>query len=253
MKKTIAFDSHIELILTVFKVPNGKDTIQAVEHALKSGYRSIDTAAFYGNEEGVRIALEQSGVPRDEVFITTKVWNSEQGYDRTLASFQNSKRLLGVEVIDLFLVHWPVKGKYVDTWRALEKMYADGEARAIGVSNFHVHHLETLKESSQVTPMVNQVELHPYLSQEELLIEGLKTGLRIVHPAFQRQSEFIPLPAHLLRHLLQHHGKLLQDFSGDVTVSGSDPGLDDEAVGALEPEEKGRDPQGRQPHLGVGY
>lgn len=152
----------------VFKVPNGEDTIQAVSQALKAGYRSIDTAAFYGNEEGVRTALEQSGLSREKVFITTKVWNSDQGYDRTLAAFENSRRLLGLEVIDLFLIHWPVKDKFSDTWKALEKVYSDGKARAIGVSNFHEHHLETLKETAEVTPMVNQVELHPYLSQKPL-------------------------------------------------------------------------------------
>jgi len=152
----------------VFKVPNGEDTIQAVNHALKAGYRSIDTAAFYGNEEGVRIGLEQSGVPREEVFITTKVWNSEQGYDRALASFENSRRLLGVDIIDLYLIHWPVKGRFTDTWRALEKLYKDGNVRSIGVSNFHAHHLETLKKASTVTPMINQVELHPRLSQKPL-------------------------------------------------------------------------------------
>lgn len=152
----------------VFKVPNGEDTIQAVKHALQAGYRSIDTAAFYGNEEGVRIALEQSGVSRKEVFVTTKVWNSDQGYDRTLKAFENSMRLLNMDAIDLFLIHWPVKGKFTDTWKALEKIYNDGKARAIGVSNFHVHHLETLKKTAAVTPMVNQVELHPYLSQKPL-------------------------------------------------------------------------------------
>ncbi|WP_028547309.1 aldo/keto reductase [Paenibacillus sp. UNC451MF] len=154
--------------LGVWKTQNGEEVIQAVKAAIQAGYRSIDTAAAYGNEEGVGTAIKQSGISRDELFITTKVWNSDQGYDSTLKAFDESRRKLGLDVIDLYLIHWPVKGKYKDTWRALEKLYKDGSVRAIGVSNFLVHHLEDLIGQSAVKPMVDQVEFHPLLNQPEL-------------------------------------------------------------------------------------
>jgi len=154
--------------LGVWKSKEGDEVIQAVKAAIQAGYRSIDTAAVYGNEQGVGTALKESGISRDELFITTKVWNADQGYDSTLKAFDESRRKLGLEVIDLYLIHWPVKGKYKDTWRALEKLYTDGSVRAIGVSNFHVHHLEDVLAQSEIAPMVNQVEFHPLLSQPEL-------------------------------------------------------------------------------------
>ncbi|WP_282940680.1 aldo/keto reductase [Paenibacillus sp. RC67] len=154
--------------LGVWKTQNGEEVIQSVKAAIQAGYRSIDTAAAYGNEDGVGTAIKQSGISRDELFITTKVWNSDQGYDTTLKAFDDSRRKLGLDVIDLYLVHWPVKGKYKDTWRALEKLYKDGSVRAIGVSNFLVHHLEDLIAHSEIKPMVDQVEFHPLLNQSEL-------------------------------------------------------------------------------------
>lgn len=154
--------------LGVWKTKNGEEVIQSVKAAIQAGYRSIDTAAAYGNEDGVGTAIKESGVQRDELFITTKVWNADQGYDSTLRAFEDSRRKLGLDVIDLYLIHWPVKGKYKDTWRALEKLYKDGAVRAIGVSNFQVHQLEDVMGQSEVTPMVNQVEFHPLLSQQEL-------------------------------------------------------------------------------------
>jgi diketogulonate reductase-like aldo/keto reductase len=154
--------------LGVWKTKNGEEVIQAVKSAISAGYRSIDTAAAYGNEDGVGIAIKQSGVPRDQLFITTKVWNADQGYDSTLRAFEESRKKLDLEVIDLYLIHWPVKGKYKDTWRALEKLYKDGAVRAIGVSNFHTHHLKEVISGSEIVPMVNQVEYHPLLSQQEL-------------------------------------------------------------------------------------
>jgi 2,5-diketo-D-gluconate reductase A len=144
--------------------------VAPVETAIKAGYRLIDTAAAYRNEAGVGKAIANSGVPRDELFITTKVWNADQGYDRTLRAFDSSLTKLGLDTVDLYLIHWPLpkRDRYVDTWKALEKIYADGRARAIGVSNFTVHHLNRLREDSNVTPAVNQIELHPRWPQEQL-------------------------------------------------------------------------------------
>lgn len=155
--------------LGVFKVEEGQEVEASVKMAIHAGYKSIDTAAIYKNEEGVGKAIRESDVPREELFITTKVWNADQGYDSTLKAFDESMEKLGLEYLDLYLVHWPVKGKYVDTWKALEKLYKDGKVRAIGVSNFQIHHLQDILEVAEVKPMVNQVEYHPKLSQVELL------------------------------------------------------------------------------------
>lgn len=155
--------------LGVFKAKDGREVEQAVHWALEQGYRSIDTAAVYENEQGVGNAVLGSGVPREDVFITTKVWNSDQGYDTTLRAFDASLKRLNTTYIDLYLIHWPVKQKYKDTWRALERIHEDGRARAIGVSNFMVHHLKDLLDDAEVTPAVNQVEFHPWLVQPALL------------------------------------------------------------------------------------
>ncbi|RFU65287.1 aldo/keto reductase [Peribacillus glennii] len=152
----------------VYKVEEGKTVIDAVKAAVNHGYRSIDTASFYKNEEGVGQAIKESGVPREELFLTTKVWNTDQGYETTLQSFDASINKLGLDYLDLYLIHWPVKEKYKETWKALETLYKEGRVRAIGVSNFHIHHLEDLLADSQVKPMVNQVEYHPRLTQMEL-------------------------------------------------------------------------------------
>mgnify|MGYP001409883409 CR=1 FL=1 len=154
--------------LGVWKVKDGDEVERAVKAAVKTGYRSIDTAAVYGNEEGVGRAIRDCGVPREELFITTKVWNTMQGYESTLQAFEESRRKLGLDYVDLYLVHWPVKGKYKSSSKALEKLYKDGVVRAIGVSNFHVHHLEDLMADCEIVPMVNQVEFHPLLSQVPL-------------------------------------------------------------------------------------
>ncbi len=155
--------------LGVWKVSEEGQAEQAVLHALDAGYRSIDTAAIYQNEEGVGAALAKTSVPREDIFVTTKIWNSEQGYDTTLSAFEESRRKLGLDVIDLLLIHWPVKSKYKDTWRAIEKLYKDGHVRAIGVSNFQIHHLQDLVGTCEIKPMINQVEYHPLLTQEKLL------------------------------------------------------------------------------------
>ncbi|WP_409305808.1 aldo/keto reductase [Peribacillus sp. SCS-155] len=154
--------------LGVYKVNEGQEVVHAVKTAINLGYRSIDTASFYKNEEGVGQAIKEAGAPRDQLFLTTKVWNTEQGFDSTLASYEQSIKKLGVDYVDLYLIHWPVSGKYIDTWKALEKLYKEGRVRAIGVSNFHIHHLEKLLEEAEIIPMVNQVEYHPLLNQNEL-------------------------------------------------------------------------------------
>lgn len=152
----------------VFKVQDGKEAYDAVTWALKAGYRAIDTAKVYGNEESVGRAIKDSGIAREELFITTKVWNDDQGYEETLAAFAESLKKLQLDYLDLYLIHWPVKGKYKETWRALEKIYQDKQARAIGVSNFHIHHLEDLLQDAVIVPAVDQIELHPTLSQVPL-------------------------------------------------------------------------------------
>ncbi len=153
----------------VFQVPPA-ETQAVVERALEVGYRHIDTAAAYRNEEGVGAAIAASGLPREDVFVTTKLWNSQQGYDSTLAAFDASLGRLGVDSIDLYLIHWPVpgQGRFVETWRAFERVREEGRVRTIGVSNFRVEDLERLEAEAGVRPTVNQIELHPRLQQVEL-------------------------------------------------------------------------------------
>lgn len=151
-----------------FRVEDGKQTVDAVRTALEIGYRHIDAAAVYDNEESVGQGIKESRVPREEIFITSKVWNSDQGYENTLKAFDFSLKKLGTDYLDLYLIHWP-KALNKETWRALEKLYKEGKVRAIGVSNFKEHHLIDLMESAEIKPMVNQVEFHPQFSQPELL------------------------------------------------------------------------------------
>jgi diketogulonate reductase-like aldo/keto reductase len=142
----------------------------AVATALKVGYRSIDTAMIYQNEKGVGKAIKESSVPREELFITTKVWNSDQGYENTLRAFDESLKRIGLDYVDLYLIHWPTPefDQYIDTYKALEKLYRDGRVKAIGVCNFEIQHLERLIKECEIVPVLNQVECHPYLAQNEL-------------------------------------------------------------------------------------
>ncbi|MFL6125908.1 aldo/keto reductase [Actinophytocola sp.] len=162
----------------VFQVPDD-ETEAAVTAAFEAGYRSIDTAKIYGNEAGVGAAIARSGIPRDELFITTKLWNGDQGYDSTLRAFDASLGRLGLEQLDLYLIHWPTpkRDRYVDTWRAFEKLLADGRVRAIGVSNFQPAHLRRLLDETDTVPAVNQIELHPYLTQEEVRAFDAEHGI----------------------------------------------------------------------------
>jgi 2,5-diketo-D-gluconate reductase A len=142
----------------------------AVKTALEHGYRLIDTAKLYGNEAGVGRAIRNSGIPREEIFVTTKLWNSDQGYDQALAAFEDSLGRLGLDYVDLYLIHWPVPNndKYIETWRAFEDLYASGKVKAIGVSNFQRDHLERILDETETPPALNQIELHPDFSQLEL-------------------------------------------------------------------------------------
>src|SRR6201985_1924841 len=153
----------------VFQVPPD-ETQRAVETALASGYRHIDTAAAYRNERGVAAAIAASGLPREEIFLTTKLWNTEQGFDSTLAAFERSIEALDTDHVDLYLIHWPVPDRdlYLDTWRAFERIHGEGGSRSIGVSNFRVADLERLQQEAETMPTVNQIELHPLLQQVEL-------------------------------------------------------------------------------------
>ncbi|TYR79392.1 aldo/keto reductase [Priestia megaterium] len=191
--------------LGVFKVEDGQEVINSVKAAIKAGYKSIDTAKIYENEEGVGQAIKESGVAREELFITTKVWNADQGYESTLEAFETSLNKLGLDYLDLYLIHWPVEGKYKDTWRALEKLYKDGKVRAIGVSNFHIHHLEDLLADAEVKPMVNQVELHPLLTQVELREYCKEQGIQIEAWSPLAQGEL--LDNEVLKEIADKHGK----------------------------------------------
>jgi len=153
----------------VWQVPD-EEAATAVTNAFKVGYRSIDTAMVYKNEIGVGKAIKESSIPREELFITTKVWNSDQGYENTLRAFDESLERLGLDYVDLYLIHWPTPqyDEYVDTYKALEKLYKDGRVKAIGVCNFEIEHLERILKECEVKPVLNQVECHPYLAQNEL-------------------------------------------------------------------------------------
>jgi diketogulonate reductase-like aldo/keto reductase len=165
--------------LGVFRMDNDDDTRIVIEKALAMGYRHVDTAAYYDNEEAVGKAVKRSGIPREEVFITTKVWNEDQRKGMVLKAFEDSLRKLDMDYVDLYLVHWPVPGKFEETWKVFEEIYRSGRAKAIGVSNFKKHHLEKLKEVMTITPAVNQIELHPYLIQQEDLDYCNENGIRV--------------------------------------------------------------------------
>ncbi|WP_138420318.1 aldo/keto reductase [Aquibacillus sediminis] len=193
--------------LGVFLVEDGDEVIHSVKSALKHGYKSIDTAAVYKNEKGVGQAIKESGVPREELFITSKVWNADQGYESTLQAFETSLDKLGLEYLDLYLIHWPVpeQAKYKETWKAMEKLYKDGKIRAIGVSNFKEHHLEDLIQDAEVKPMVNQVEFHPHLAQVELHEYCKKHGIQLEAWSPLKQGQLLDDPT--LTKIAEKHGK----------------------------------------------
>lgn len=191
--------------LGVFKMKSGAETEAAIQAALDCGYRSFDTAAIYRNEESVGKALRASGIPRDQLFITTKVWNADQGYEPALKAFELSRQRLGLEVVDLYLVHWPVKGKYNDTWRALEKLYKDGAVRAIGLSNFLVHHIQDILQVCEIPPAVDQVEFHPQLRQPALHHFCLEHHIQLEAWAPLGQSRTLENP--IIQDIARKHGR----------------------------------------------
>ncbi|WP_163539505.1 aldo/keto reductase [Gracilibacillus sp. YIM 98692] len=182
--------------LGVFKVEEGQEVQNSVKWALEHDYRSIDTAAIYQNEEGVGQAIKDSGIPREEIFVTSKLWNGNQGYEETLQAFDITLNKLGLEYLDLYLIHWPVPelNKYKETWKAMEKLYNDGKIRAIGVSNFKEHHLDDLIQNSEIVPMVNQVEYHPHLTQNSLHDYCKKHDIQLEAWSPLKQGELLDNP-----------------------------------------------------------
>lgn len=204
--------------LGVFQAEHGEETRGAVLEALRAGYRHVDTARIYGNEGDVGAAVRESGVPRGEVFVTSKLWSSDQGYDSALRAFDKSLEQLGFEYLDLYLLHWPVPKKRLESWRALERLLEDGRVRAIGVSNFMPHHLKELLAAADVVPAVNQIEVTPFLQQravrelcEEkgIVVEAyspLAKGARMRHPVLSKIAKSLDRTSAqvLLRWGLQH-------------------------------------------------
>ncbi|KAL3697293.1 hypothetical protein R1sor_011369 [Riccia sorocarpa] len=156
---------------------SGEATLEAVLVALKNGYRHIDTAQFYGNEADVGKAVRESGIPREEIFVTTKLWQTDQGYEKCLLRFETSLKQLGLDYVDLYLVHSPLSAERLDTWRAMEQLLQSGKARSIGVSNYGIHHLKELFDNCKVRPSCNQLELHPYSTRTELVSFCQKEGI----------------------------------------------------------------------------
>ncbi|CAK7286126.1 aldo/keto reductase [Streptomyces misionensis] len=190
----------------VFQVPD-EQTTAAVTSALEAGYRSIDTAAIYGNETGVGRALAAAALPREELFVTTKVWNADQGYDATLRAFDASLAKLGLDYVDLYLIHWPTPARdlYRDTWRALERLAEEGRIRAAGVSNFQPGHLERLLDGATLIPAVNQIELHPGLQQAAL--RAFHTEHKIATEAWSPLAQGAVLDDPAITDIAARHGK----------------------------------------------
>jgi 2,5-diketo-D-gluconate reductase A len=206
---TVTLNNGVEipqLGFGVFQVPDA-ETTAAVSAALEAGYRSIDTAAVYGNEAGVGAALASSGLPREELFVTTKLWNADQGYDATLRAFDTSLAKLGLDHVDLYLIHWPTPARdlYRESWRAIGKLAADGRIRAAGVSNFQPAHLRRLLEESALVPAVNQIELHPGLQQRELRSLHAESG--IATEAWSPLAQGAVLGESALKEIAERHGR----------------------------------------------
>jgi methylglyoxal/glyoxal reductase len=189
----------------VFQIPEGEETYQAVLAALESGYRSIDTAAIYGNEASVGRAVMDSGIPRGELFITTKVWNDDLREGTTLQAINNSLELLQMDYVDLYLVHWPVKGIFVDAWLAMEEILASKKARAVGVSNFMVHHLQEVITAGSIVPAANQIEYHPFLQSAGLQRFCIQNSIQLEAWAPLVQGEGMNHP--IIKNIADKHSK----------------------------------------------
>ncbi|MEU0811613.1 aldo/keto reductase [Streptomyces sp. NPDC005970] len=206
---TVTLNNGVEipqLGFGVFQVPDA-ETAVAVTTALEAGYRSVDTASIYGNESGVGKALAGSGIAREDLFVTTKLWNADQGYDATLKAFDASLDKLGLDYVDLYLIHWPTPARdlYRESWKAIEKLAADGRIRAAGVSNFQPAHLRRLLEGADLVPVVNQIELHPGLQQNEL--RALHAELGIATEAWSPLAQGAVLGDEPITTIAARHGK----------------------------------------------
>ena len=209
MVPSIRLNNDVDLPALGFGVYQLSDhDVEAAMHvAIEAGYRGFDTAAVYGNERGVGAAVRSSGLPREELFVTTKLGNTDHGYDAALKAFDSSRKRLGLDYVDLYLIHWPLprRDAYVETWRALEKILADGQARAIGVSNFEIPHLERLLRETEVVPAVNQIELHPGLQQPAL--RGFHEKHGIVTEAWSPLARGRGLDSEVITTVARKHGK----------------------------------------------
>lgn len=224
LESKVRLNSGVEIPVLGFGTlrATGEVAIDAVTWALEAGYRHVDTAKAYGNEVEVGQALRRSGLEREEVFVTTKLWNDDHGYDNSLKAIDRSLGNLGLQYVDLYLIHWPVSGRRVETWKAMESMVSDGKARAIGVSNFTIRHLEELLPQANVPPAVNQIEFTPYMYQRELQgycdRKGIKVeawspltrGLRLGDPKLiEVASRYSRSPAQLLIRWGLQHGAIV--------------------------------------------
>ena len=205
---TVILNNNVPIPLLgfgVYEIPAGKPTYDAVTAALQTGYRHIDTAHIYGNEADVGKAVLESGIPRKDIFVTTKLWNKDQGYDSVLKAFELSLKELGLDYVDLYLIHFPVEKRRLISWRAMEKIYEQKRARAIGVSNFTVLHLREFLDHSSITPVVNQVELSPFLYQRDLLVFCRKQNIEV--EAYSPLTKGTRLKDPALMKLAARHGK----------------------------------------------
>jgi methylglyoxal/glyoxal reductase len=235
LNSTVKLNNNVQmpvLGLGVYQTAPGKITQNAVKSALKIGYRHIDTARIYGNEVDVGQAVRGSGIPREDLFVTTKLWNSDQGYDSTLRACEASLKRLGLDYLDLYLMHFPVPELRGESWRAMVKLQQDGKCRAIGVSNFTIHHLKELLKEHELTPAVNQVEFHPFLYQKELLeycqskgiqVEAyspLARGERFKHPRIASLAKkYSKTPAQvMIRWGLQHGLVVIPKSTGEERI-----------------------------------
>lgn len=205
---TISLNNGVEIPQVGFGVfqIEPEDVQEATERALSIGYRHIDTAAAYRNEAGVGAAVRASGIPREDVFVTTKVRNRDQGYDSTLKAFEASRAALGLDVIDLYLIHWPYPrhGLFLDTWKAMETLLADGAVRAIGVSNFLPEHLDRLADETTITPALNQIELHPSFAQRTLRDDLASRGIAV--EAYSPLGQGVDLDNEVVHGIAARHG-----------------------------------------------